>query len=320
MQIEIVQNGRVLRHYNHDGQIYAEAPPSGEYQIRLTNNCPRRRLAVLSVDGVNVVDGETAGYAGTGYVLTPWQTATIKGWRRTDSEVAAFQFKADSQSYAAKTGKGTKNTGVIGIAVYDEKLPVYQGPISTTTTTTTTQWTKSGGVRNGPGYYANMNTIGSASGGGPTFQADSSRGATFDSMDLNREVEESSTMDMGLDGDGEDDGFVCCAASPMPVSAGGESILRGQTLSKSPLRSRRVTKNSATPNLGTGYGAKTTMYTSDTEFERATEAPALVVTLRYGVRAKLREWGVPIPAHNPVPDAFPASPGASVKAPPGWRG
>ena len=78
-------------------------------------------------------------------------------------------------------------------------------------------------------------------------------------------------------------------------------------------------------DLGTGYGQRMTQYTTTTTFERATQAPAFVVTLRYAVRVKLIEWGVPVPEQHVVsaapepPNPFPAAPGY-VQAPAGYRG
>ena len=123
MQLDIIATSSMkpLRRISHDNQLFAEAPPTGEYTLRLTNNSPSTRMAIVSVDGVNVIDGKDASYEGGGYVLRPWQSVNIKGWMRSHSEVAAFTFQPSEASYAAATGRGTKNAGVIGVAVFDEK-------------------------------------------------------------------------------------------------------------------------------------------------------------------------------------------------------
>ena len=71
--------------------------------------------------------------------------------------------------------------------------------------------------------------------------------------------------------------------------------------------------------LGTGYGKEVAMHTQTTTFERATEAPAMVLQIQYAVREVLISWNVPVHETAPTPDAFPASAGVSVPAPPGWR-
>ena len=129
MQVSIVQDGRVLRQIVHGGEVYVEAPPSGEYRVRLYNSSPSRREAVISVDGINVLDGKDAGFSGPGYVLTPWQTVEIPGWSRGKNKVAAFTFEAEDGSYAAKTGRGTRNVGVIGVAVFEERVRPQPSPL-----------------------------------------------------------------------------------------------------------------------------------------------------------------------------------------------
>jgi len=81
------------------------------------------------VEGLNkylgshvAVSGETAATGQVGYVLAPWQTAEITGWRKSLSEAAAFYFTALPDSYAARTDR-PDNVGVIGVAVFREKTP-----------------------------------------------------------------------------------------------------------------------------------------------------------------------------------------------------
>ena len=77
-------------------------------------------MVVLSVDGVNVITGETASVGQTGYVLDPWQSYDIAGWRKSDTAIASFVFAALGDSYAARTGR-PGNVGVIGMAAFLEK-------------------------------------------------------------------------------------------------------------------------------------------------------------------------------------------------------
>jgi hypothetical protein len=70
--------------------------------VSLRNATPGRLLGVVSVDGVNVISGETAAWQQTGYVLSPWQQHAVTGWRKSDAEVAAFHFTAAPASYAAR--------------------------------------------------------------------------------------------------------------------------------------------------------------------------------------------------------------------------
>jgi len=53
-------------------------------------------------------------------VLSPWESAEIAGWRKSDDEIAQFNFTALPDSYAARTGR-PDNVGVIGVAVFTER-------------------------------------------------------------------------------------------------------------------------------------------------------------------------------------------------------
>lgn len=76
-------------------------------------------------------------------------------------------------------------------------------------------------------------------------------------------------------------------------------------------------------DLGTGYGQRVTQHTTTVEFERASAAPSFVLSVRYAVRAKLREWGVPVDETVSTtvesPNPFPAAPGFA-QPPAGWVG
>jgi hypothetical protein len=79
----------------------------------------------MSVDGVNVVSGDTASPSQSGYVLGPYECADIQGWRKNMLRTAAFYFTELPDAYATRTGR-PQNVGVIGVAVFREK----QAPIT----------------------------------------------------------------------------------------------------------------------------------------------------------------------------------------------
>jgi hypothetical protein len=128
VQVVDRETGQTLPLYSQAGQEWIAGSPGHRYAVRLTNRSAQRVLAVLSIDGVNAVSGETASPQQTGYVLAPWQSTQIDGWRKSLSDVAAFEFTSLSNSYAARTGR-PDNVGVIGVAVFHERAPVYQPPI-----------------------------------------------------------------------------------------------------------------------------------------------------------------------------------------------
>lgn len=113
--------GRNLPVYQHEGRHYVVGKPGNRYQIVLRNRSGRDLLAVTSVDGVNVVSGETATWQQSGYVLDAYRQTDIKGWRKSLSDVAQFYFTALSDSYAARTGR-PDNVGVIGVALFRSRV------------------------------------------------------------------------------------------------------------------------------------------------------------------------------------------------------
>jgi hypothetical protein len=114
-------SGRILPTYFSDGRWYVAGKPGNEYEIRIRNQAGGDLLAVTSVDGVNVITGETASPAQSGYVLSPGDRLPISGWRKDMSKVAAFYFTRIDDSYAARTGR-PDNVGVIGVAVFKRKV------------------------------------------------------------------------------------------------------------------------------------------------------------------------------------------------------
>jgi hypothetical protein len=120
MSIVDRETGQAMSTYRKDGRTYVAGRPTARYAVRLANQTGGRVMVVLSVDGVNVITGETASVGQTGYVLDPWQSYDIAGWRKSDTAIASFVFAALGDSYAARTGR-PGNVGVIGMAAFLEK-------------------------------------------------------------------------------------------------------------------------------------------------------------------------------------------------------
>ena len=90
------------------------------YSIVLQNHTSHRFEAVGTVDGLDVINGKPGTFDNRGYVLLPFATLEIEGFRTSTSAVAAFRFASVADSYAAQTGSA-RNVGVIGIAFFGEK-------------------------------------------------------------------------------------------------------------------------------------------------------------------------------------------------------
>ncbi|HSW06799.1 hypothetical protein [Aquabacterium sp.] len=122
-------SGQVMPIHHHQGRQFVPGRPGARYALRLRNNTGQRVLVVLSIDGVNVVSGETADWHQTGYVLDPGRSYDINGWRKSNTEVAGFEFAPIERSYAALTGR-PGNVGVIGMAAFRERyVPPPQPPM-----------------------------------------------------------------------------------------------------------------------------------------------------------------------------------------------
>ena len=118
-------SGAVLAPHYYRGSYWVAGRPGARYAIEIRNRLGKRLLAVTSVDGVNVVTGETAAWDQSGYVFGPDERYQITGWRKSDARVAAFTFTAAPNSYAERTGRPA-NVGVIGVALFRERQALAQ--------------------------------------------------------------------------------------------------------------------------------------------------------------------------------------------------
>jgi hypothetical protein len=118
------QSGQTLPIVWHRGRAHVAGQPGRRYALALQNTSNERVLAVAAVDGVNVVTGQTfndsAAASQSGYVFVPGQRYEVAGWRKSDTQIAAFEFTALSNSYAARTGRPAQ-VGVISVALFREQ-------------------------------------------------------------------------------------------------------------------------------------------------------------------------------------------------------
>lgn len=104
--------------YLVDGKVILRGAEKDRYVIELHNNTRQPLEFVVSVDGLDVMDGEPASYSKRGYIVGPKRTLEIEGFRTSTSQVAAFRFGQVNDSYAALRHGNTRNVGVIGVAVF----------------------------------------------------------------------------------------------------------------------------------------------------------------------------------------------------------
>jgi len=114
------ESGAALPSTNFGGHDYVAGADGQRYVIQIENHTGNRFEAVATVDGLDVVDGKDGALNKRGYLIDPWATLQIDGFRRSQSAVAAFRFGAVKDSYAARKGND-RNVGVIGVAFFHER-------------------------------------------------------------------------------------------------------------------------------------------------------------------------------------------------------
>jgi hypothetical protein len=113
-------NGDALEAVHVGERTFVVGQAGQRYSIVLQNHTSHRFEAVGTVDGLDVINGKPGTFENRGYVLLPFATLAIEGFRTSTAQVAAFRFAAVVDSYAAQTGNA-RNVGVIGLAFFGER-------------------------------------------------------------------------------------------------------------------------------------------------------------------------------------------------------
>lgn len=110
-----------LKNYYSGGRRFVVGKEGQRYVLVVKNKSRSRLEMVLSVDGLDVMDGKAASTRKRGYIVEPGKTLEVKGWRKSRSAVASFKFSGVGNSYANQKHGDTRNVGVIGLAVFTQK-------------------------------------------------------------------------------------------------------------------------------------------------------------------------------------------------------
>jgi hypothetical protein len=128
-ELTVVVNNRPIDEYKHPQKTqtyYIEGRKGSTYKLRYKNYTARRQKIVLSVDGLNVMSGDIDWQRG--YVVEPYASLVVPGWRKDSGNVAKFEFSSIKQSYNQHNDSGqAQNIGVIGCRVYNEVIK-YEPP------------------------------------------------------------------------------------------------------------------------------------------------------------------------------------------------
>jgi hypothetical protein len=120
-ELQVQVNGRSTKEYTHNNVTYIEGRRNSRYTLKLKNHTATRALAVISVDGVDVLKGKPAEETNSGYIIDAHSTIEIKGYRVDDNNVAKFVFDEGKNSYSTHTTNTSQNVGVIGVRFFEEK-------------------------------------------------------------------------------------------------------------------------------------------------------------------------------------------------------
>jgi len=298
----IGEDGQALETYQHRGKFYVLGTTGERYAIRVTNPTNQRVEAVLSVDGLDVIDGETADFVHKrGYVVPAGGELRVEGFRVSTSHVATFRFSSVKNSYAGRKGKA-RNVGVVGVAIFAERPQpqvVMPAPVEERRHV---HWDE-------PDYDYRDDA-----GGAP-------RGGAADKTAERSEAEEPAAPP---------------PAQPSATGLGG-SVSRAPAKPAPPARHRYrdtvskreccgAAKPKERPGLGTEFGERRYSAVSFTRFERANPTkPTALAEFRYNDRDGLLALGIQLPplvdpdeiSTRETADPFPAS---SFSNPPaGWR-
>jgi len=102
---------------------YFEAERGENYALRIRNRTDRRVGVLISVDGLNVINGERSVQSPHEpmYVLDPRETTTIRGWRSSLDDVREFVFVDEERSYASRTDQANGDMGWIRVLAFEEQ-------------------------------------------------------------------------------------------------------------------------------------------------------------------------------------------------------
>ena len=114
-------NGGWLECRESHGRHVASGDHGSRYEVVLKNDARHAVEVVVSVDGLDAMDGKAASFRKRGYVIAPFETLAIEGFRTSPSTVAAFRFGGMFDSYGHRRHGETVNAGVVGVALFEEK-------------------------------------------------------------------------------------------------------------------------------------------------------------------------------------------------------
>jgi len=264
----IREGGQTLPTYGLKDRFYVEGTAGERYTIRVTNPTSRRVEAVVSVDGLDAVDGEPGDLRKRGYIVPPHGSVDVDGFRTSLDDVATFRFSSVGESYAAQKGKA-RNVGVIAVAIFEESAPPPEPQIA------------GGGNYD---YLDDLEDSSAESGDAPARDvAKKSAPPPPPASAPARHAPAPTTTASRAEGGG-------AAAAPRAADEDDNDA--------APARNYEAQRR---PGLGTQFGEQRYSSATYTQFVRATDRPVAIAELRYNDAAGLTALGIPL---QPQPDEY----------------
>lgn len=115
-------NGKSLKKYAVEGIDTVGAFGNEPFEIKFTNHTYNKIQVKLSLDGTDILTGETATSEPTGqmWVVNGKETLNLKAWPETKNGGAAFIFTSADKSVAVHTHGDLSHRGIIAAAVFTE--------------------------------------------------------------------------------------------------------------------------------------------------------------------------------------------------------
>jgi hypothetical protein len=126
VDVQVLVDGSTAPLYQRNGawdRTYFQAFRGQNYSLVVTNQTNQRVGVLISVDGLNVVNGQRTRLDNdeSMYVLDPYENATIRGWRNSLNDVRRFVFVDEERSYASRTDQANGDMGWIRVVSFQEK-------------------------------------------------------------------------------------------------------------------------------------------------------------------------------------------------------
>lgn len=126
VDVQVLVDGSAAPLYVRPGawdRSYFQAFKGRNYSLVLTNQTNQRVGVVMAVDGLNVVNGQRSSLSNREamYVLDPYESTTIRGWRTSLKDVRRFVFVDEERSYASRTNQANGDMGWIRVLSFREQ-------------------------------------------------------------------------------------------------------------------------------------------------------------------------------------------------------